>query len=134
MNREQRAALQMCIRDSSRRNAMRWIFTSVILFSFTGLGLYRAQASELRFRTLEKLCLFMRTFLQVLESCLLYTSEQAKALIEQKGGKVTGSVSKKTSYVVVGEDAGSKLVRAQELQIPLLDEAALMNLLGGTRK
>ena len=47
---------------------MRWIFTSVILFSFTGLGLYRAQASELRFRTLEKLCLFMRTFLQVLES------------------------------------------------------------------
>ena len=62
------------------------------------------------------------------------TREQAKALIEQKGGKVTGSVSKKTSYVVVGEDAGSKLVRAQELQIPLLDEAALMNLLGGTRK
>ena len=47
---------------------------------------------------------------------------------------MTGSVSKKTSYVVVGEDAGSKLVRAQELQIPLLDEAALMNLLGGTRK
>ena len=84
-------------------------------------------------QTVKEAALLGKTF--VLTGTLpTLTREQAKALIEQKGGKVTGSVSKKTSYVVVGEDAGSKLVRAQELQIPLLDEAALMNLLGGTRK
>lgn len=53
----------------------------------------------------------------------------AKALIEQAGGKVTGSVSRKTNYVVVGEDAGSKLEKAQSLSIPLLTEAELLNLL-----
>ena len=84
-------------------------------------------------QTVKEAALLGKTF--VLTGTLpTLTREQAKTLIEQKGGKVTGSVSKKTSYVVVGEDAGSKLVRAQELQIPLLDEAALMNLLGGTRK
>ena len=84
-------------------------------------------------QTVKEAALLGKTF--VLTGTLpTLTREQAKALIEQKGGKVTGSVSKKTSYVVVGEDAGSKLGRAQELQIPLLDEAALMNLLGGTRK
>ncbi len=84
-------------------------------------------------QTVKEAALLGKTF--VLTGTLpTLTREQAKALIEQKGGKVTGSVSKKTSYVVVGEDAGSKLVRAQELQIPLLDEAALMNLLGGTQK
>ena len=84
-------------------------------------------------QTVKEAALLGKTF--VLTGTLpTLTREQAKALIEQKGGKVTGSVSKKTSYVVAGEDAGSKLVRAQELQIPLLDEAALMNLLGGTRK
>ncbi|HEY5307998.1 MAG TPA: NAD-dependent DNA ligase LigA, partial [Casimicrobiaceae bacterium] len=45
--------------------------------------------------------------------------EKAKALIEAEGGKVAGSVSKKTSYVVAGADAGSKLARAQELGIPI---------------
>ena len=54
---------------------------------------------------------------------------EAKALIEQAGGKVTGSVSKKTSYVVVGEDAGSKLKKAEELGITLLSEAELQALL-----
>jgi DNA ligase (NAD+) len=55
--------------------------------------------------------------------------DQAKALIETHGGKVVGSVSKKTSYVVVGEEAGSKLEKAQELSIPMLDETALLHLL-----
>jgi len=55
--------------------------------------------------------------------------DQAQAMIEAEGGKVTASVSKKTSYVVAGEDAGSKLARAQELGIPLLDEAGLLALL-----
>jgi DNA ligase (NAD+) len=55
--------------------------------------------------------------------------DEAQAMIEAAGGKVSGSVSKKTSYVVAGEDAGSKLAKAQELGIALLDEAALQALL-----
>ena len=52
--------------------------------------------------------------------------EEAKAMIESAGGKVAGSVSKKTSYVVAGEEAGSKLDKAKELGIPVLEEAALL--------
>ena len=55
--------------------------------------------------------------------------------LEAAGAKVAGSVSKKTSYVVAGEDAGSKLARAQELGVPVLDEAGMLALLqhaGGT--
>jgi DNA ligase (NAD+) len=55
--------------------------------------------------------------------------DEAGAMIEAAGGKVSGSVSKKTSYVVAGADAGSKLVKAQELGITLLDESALLALL-----
>ena len=53
----------------------------------------------------------------------------AKAMIEAAGGKVTGSVSKKTSYVVAGEEAGSKLDRANELGIPVLTQAELEQML-----
>jgi len=56
------------------------------------------------------------------------TREEAKAFIEQHGGKVVDSVSKKTSYLVLGENPGSKLAKAQSLNIPILDEAALKNL------
>ena len=55
---------------------------------------------------------------------------QAKALIEAAGGKVSGSVSKKTSYVVAGEEAGSKLSKAESLGVAVLDEAGLQALLG----
>ncbi len=51
-----------------------------------------------------------------------YTRDQAEDLIKERGGKVTGSVSKKTDYVLVGEDAGSKLDKAKELQIKILSE------------
>ncbi len=54
--------------------------------------------------------------------------EQATAIIEQAGGKVSGSVSKKTSYLVAGEEAGSKLTKAQELGITILSEADLLQL------
>ena len=56
--------------------------------------------------------------------------DEAQALIEQHGGRVSSSVSKKTSYVVVGEDAGSKLTKAQQLGIPILDEIGLLALIG----
>ena len=54
--------------------------------------------------------------------------DEAKKLIESFGGKVTGSVSKKTSYVVAGEEAGSKLTKAQELGITILSENDLLNM------
>jgi DNA ligase (NAD+) len=57
------------------------------------------------------------------------TREQAEELIKSHGGKVTGSVTKKTSYLLAGEAAGSKLAKATELKVPILDEAALLALI-----
>jgi DNA ligase (NAD+) len=56
------------------------------------------------------------------------TRDAAKEKIEAAGGKVAGSVSKKTDYVVAGEEAGSKLAKAQELGVTILDEAGLLAL------
>jgi DNA ligase (NAD+) len=56
--------------------------------------------------------------------------DEAKAKIEAAGGKVTGSVSKKTNFVVAGEDAGSKLDKARELEIEVIDEKRLLEMLG----
>jgi DNA ligase (NAD+) len=57
--------------------------------------------------------------------------EQAKERVEAAGGKVSGSVSKKTSFVVAGEDAGSKLDKARDLGVEVIDEAALLERLSG---
>jgi DNA ligase (NAD+) len=59
--------------------------------------------------------------------------DEAGQLIREAGGNVTGSVSRKTDYVVAGEEAGSKLDKARELGIPVLDEMGLRALLDGTR-
>ncbi len=55
--------------------------------------------------------------------------EQAADLIKRAGGKVTGSVSKNTDYVVAGDSPGSKLAKAQELGTEILDEDALRSLI-----
>jgi len=61
------------------------------------------------------------------------TRDEAKRRIRTQGGKVTGSVSKKTDYVVVGADPGSKAAKARELEVEILDEAGLMKILGDTQ-
>lgn len=58
------------------------------------------------------------------------TREDAKARIESAGGKVTGSVSKKTDYVVAGDEAGSKLDKARTLGVSVIDEAELLGMIG----
>jgi DNA ligase (NAD+) len=56
--------------------------------------------------------------------------DEAKKMIEAAGGRVSGSVSKKTDYVVAGTDAGSKLDKAKELGVNVVDEQAMLRLVG----
>jgi DNA ligase (NAD+) len=62
------------------------------------------------------------------------TRDEAKARIEAAGGKVSGSVSRKTSYVVAGEEAGSKLDKAKELGVPIIGEKQLLDMLASESK
>jgi DNA ligase (NAD+) len=57
------------------------------------------------------------------------TREEATALIERNGGTVSASVSKKTSYLLAGEDAGSKLAKARSLGVPVIDESTFLHML-----
>jgi DNA ligase (NAD+) len=59
-----------------------------------------------------------------------YSRDEAKKMIEDAGGKVTGSVSKKTDCVVAGADAGSKLEKAKELGVEVIDEKGMEQLFG----
>ena len=88
------------------------------------LGVKTDAAAEERAETLAGLTFVLTGTLPTM------TRDEASALIKQAGGKVSGSVSKKTSYVVAGEEAGSKLTKANELGVPVLDEDGLMRLLG----
>ncbi len=60
-----------------------------------------------------------------------YSRDEAKRMIEDAGGKVSGSVSKKTDYVVAGDDPGSKLDKARELGVKVVGEKELEELLKG---
>jgi DNA ligase (NAD+) len=62
-----------------------------------------------------------------------YSRDQAKQLIEDAGGKVSGSVSKKTDYLLAGEEAGSKLDKAKELGVSIIDEPQLKKMIGASR-
>jgi DNA ligase (NAD+) len=64
----------------------------------------------------------------VLTGTLSISREEAAETIRRLGGKVTGSVSKKTTHLLAGEDAGSKLDKARELGVPIVDEAAFVQL------
>jgi DNA ligase (NAD+) len=69
----------------------------------------------------------------VLTGTLVHLSrEEATSIIEKAGGKVSGSVSSKTNYVVAGADAGTKLKRARDLKIPILDEQGLLGMIEGS--
>jgi DNA ligase (NAD+) len=59
-----------------------------------------------------------------------YSRDEAKKMIEDAGGRVSGSVSKKTDYVVAGSDAGSKLDKAKELGVPVIEEEEMKRLVG----
>lgn len=96
----------------------------------TKLAAADVKLTEEKRRTTEGLPLSGKTF--VLTGTLpTLTRSDAAALIESKGGKVASSVSKKTDYVVAGEEAGSKLDKAQQLGITVLNEQELQHLLGG---
>ena len=62
---------------------------------------------------------------------MLFRSAEAKSRIEQAGGKTAGSVSPRTSYLVAGAKAGSKLTKAQKLGVAVIDEADLLARLDG---
>lgn len=78
-----------------------------------------------------------RTSSKALDGCIFvvtgtlpnYSRDEIRQLIEKNGGKVTDSISKNTSYLVVGDNAGSKLDKAQKLGIPILDEAELLRMI-----
>jgi DNA ligase (NAD+) len=95
-----------------------------LLKRLAGLGLKMTAEKKQRTTQLEGLTFVLTGTFPTL------SREEAKEKIEAAGGKVSGSVSKKTNYVVAGEEAGSKLAKAQELGVEIIDEAALLELLG----
>jgi len=100
-----------------------------LLEKFRAAGLqFAAEKSEISEDTPQPLAGFTFVITGTLPSM---SRGDAKALIEANGGKVTGSVSKKTNYLLAGEKAGSKLTKAEKLGVPILDEAALKLIVDG---
>ena len=95
-----------------------------LIARLSALGVKTDAKAEEREETLQGLTFVLTGTLPTM------TRDEASTLIKQAGGKVSGSVSKKTSYVVAGEEAGSKLTKAKELGVTVLDEDGLMRLLG----
>ena len=98
--------------------------THELISRLSSLGVKTDAKAEERAETLRGLTFVLTGTLPTM------TRDEASELIKQAGGKVSGSVSKKTSYVVAGEEAGSKLTKANELGVTVLDEDGLMCLLG----
>lgn len=104
-----------------------------VLASLQALGIdpqsnnYRPQAPTV---DASEAPLLGKTF--VITGTLSQSRDHFKELIEAAGGKVSGSISKSTHYLLAGEKAGSKLAKAESLGVPILDEAALQDLLGTT--
>ena len=98
--------------------------THELISRLSSLGVKTDAKAEERAETLAGLTFVLTGTLPTM------TRDEASELIKQAGGKVSGSVSKKTSYVVAGEEAGSKLTKANDLGVTVLDEEGLMRLLG----
>jgi DNA ligase (NAD+) len=98
--------------------------TRELIERLRALGVNTDATAEQRAETLNGLTFVLTGTLPTM------TREEASSLIKQAGGKVSGSVSKKTSYVIAGEEAGSKLTKANELGVTVLDEDGLIKLLG----
>lgn len=113
----------LAINDWFRRSS-----NQALLSKLKSLGVWPVEEGKLKVVEMPQV-LVGKTFV-VTGSLLSFSRDEVKTFIEQYGGKVTDSVSKKTSYLIVGENAGSKLTKAQELGITILDETGLQNLVG----
>ena len=87
------------------------------------LGIKTEAVSEEKATTLEGLTFVLTGTLPTM------TRDEASALVKKNGGKVSGSVSKKTSFVIAGEEAGSKLTKANELGVKVIDEAQFLEMI-----
>jgi DNA ligase (NAD+) len=98
--------------------------TKKLIDALKAEGLVMEAAAEEKGSSLEGLTIVVTGTLPTLGR------SEVKDLIEKNGGKCTGSVSKKTNYLVAGEAAGSKLTKARELGIPVISEADLLSMIG----
>ena len=98
--------------------------TKKLIDALKAEGLVMEAAAEEKGSSLEGLTIVVTGTLPTLGR------SEVKDLIEKNGGKCTGSVSKKTNYLVAGEAAGSKLTKAEELGIPVISEADLLSMIG----
>jgi len=99
-----------------------------LLEKFRAAGVYPIEREK---KTEERKQTFAGMTFVVTGTLQHFTREEVKNYIEQRGGKVTDSVSKKTHYVLVGENPGSKLEKARSLNVPVIDEAKFLEMAEG---